>query len=128
MAQKQDTEVAQAGADATSNTAQRVQLGMRLQPLNNSDQPIFSNFTVVQGASGTVFVDFGFLEPSVLPALARQARSGGKLPESINGRLVCRVALGLDATAQLAQQLSQYLRSVQAQVEEAAKASATGKK
>ena len=115
-------EDASANEAAASKGAQHVQLGMRLQPVNHSDQPIFSNFTVVQGAPGTVFLDFGFLEPSVMPALARQARSGGKMPEAINGRLACRVALGLDAAVQLVQQLDQHLRSVQAQAQQAAKA------
>jgi len=128
MAQSPQPEDAPAATDTAAVTTQRVQLGMRLQPMNNSDQPIFSNFTMVQGAPGTVFVDFGFLEPSVMPALARQVRSGGKVPEAIDGRLACRVALGLDAAAQLAQQLNQHLRSVQAQVQQAAKARETGKK
>lgn len=106
--------------------AQRVQLGIRLQPVNHSEQPIFANFTVVQGAPGTVFVDFGFLEPGVMPALARQVQSGGKVPESIDGRLACRVALGVDAAAQLAQQLNQHLRAVQAQAQQAAKSKTPG--
>ena len=114
-------------ATPTSSTAQRVQLGIRLQPVDGSDQPVFSNFTVVQGAPGTVFVDFGFLEPSVMPALARQLQSGGKVPETINGRLCCRVALGLDAAAQLAQQLNQHLRAVQAQARQSAKSREAGK-
>ena len=104
-----------------SNTGQRVQLGIRLHPVNQSEQPLFSNFTMVQGAPGTVFVDFGFLEPSVMPALARQVQSGGKVPDSINGRLACRVVLGLDVAAALAQQLTQYLHSARAQGEQAAK-------
>ena len=119
------------GASAGSVTSQpdapqRVQLGMRLQPGNGSEQPVFSNFTVVQGAPGTVFLDFGFLEPNVMPALARQVRTGGKMPESITGRLACRVALGVDVAAQLAQQLTQHLRGVQAQAEQAIKARGNG--
>ena len=114
MAQNKEIEVK--GADTaipTSAGGQRLQLGIRLKPVNQSDQPVFSNFTAVQGAPGTVFVDFAFIEPSVLPALARLQQSGGKVPETINGRLACRIALGLDAAAQLAQQLNQHLRSVQ---------------
>ena len=92
----------------------RLQLGLRLQPVDGSDQPLFSNFTVVQGAPGVVFVDFGFLEPAALPGLARIAKSGGKMPESINGKLACRVVLGLDAAAQLTRQLEQHLKSLAA--------------
>jgi hypothetical protein len=90
----------------------RLQLGLRLQPVDGSDQPLFSNFTVVQAAPGMVFVDFGFLEPAALPGLARLAKSGGKMPESINGRLACRVVLGLDAAVQLTRQLEQQLKGL----------------
>lgn len=61
---------------------------MRLQPLNHSDQPIFANITAVQGVSGTVFLDFGFVEPQAFGALARMGLSGKKAPESVGGRLV----------------------------------------
>ena len=122
-----DKSPAAGSSTATPDTAQRVQLGIRLQPANGSDQPIFANFSVIQGAPGTVFVDFGFLEPSVMPALARQVQSGGKVPETIDGRLACRVALGLDAAAQLAQQLNQHLRALQAQARQAAKIGEAGK-
>ena len=119
-----ETETVAAGE--TSAAGQRVQLGIRLQPVNHSEQPVFSNFTVVQGAPGTVFIDFGFLEPSVMPSVARLARSGGKLPETVNGRLACRMALGLDAAAQLAQQLDQHLRGVREQAQQAAKRKGNG--
>ena len=123
MAEYQDDEIKTTDAAVTPGVAgQRVQLGIRLQPVGDSDQPVFANFTVVQGAPGTVFVDFGFLEPSVLPALARQVKGGGKVPDSINGRLACRVALGVDAAVQLSRQLNQHLSSLQAQVQQAAKA------
>ena len=85
------------------------QLGIRLQPVENSDQPLFANFSVVQATPEVLFLDFGFLEPSMMPALARQAQSGGKMPEAVTGRLTCRVALGRDAAAQLAQQLNRQL-------------------
>src|SRR5512133_1126185 len=89
--------------------AQKLQLGLRLQAANHSDQPVFSNFTMVQPGPGVMFLDFGFLEPSALPGIARLARSGGKMPESINGRLACRVVLSDDVAAQLVQQLKQQL-------------------
>jgi hypothetical protein len=94
-----------------------IQLGIRLQSVEHSDQPVFSNFAMVQGASGMVFLDFGFLEPSVLPTVLRLAQTGGKLPEAVNGRLAARVVLGLDAAAQLAGQLDQHLRSLRGQAQ-----------
>ena len=89
-----------------------VGLGVRLVPTSDSDQPVVANYTSLNVAPGMVFVDFGFLEPGILAALPRVARSGGKLPERLNGRLAVRVALGYDAVAGLHQQLGQVLRSL----------------
>ncbi len=92
-------------------------LSVRLAPSGDSDQPVFSNFTNVNVAPGTVFVDFGFLEPGVLAALPQVMKDGGKLPESINGRLSVRVAMGLDAMANLHQQLSRVIQGFNAAAE-----------
>ena len=119
-----ETETLAAGE--TSAAGQRVQLGLRLQPVNHSDQPVYSNFTAVQGAPGTVFLDFGFLDPGVMPALARQAQSGAKVPETIEGRLACRIALGVDVAAQLAQQLERHLRNLGARGRKAVDADNAG--
>ena len=109
MNDKKDKEMTEATA------AQPLHLGLRLQAVEHSDQPLFSNFTTVQGAPGMVFVDFGFLEPAMLPSLARLAKSGGKMPESVNGRLACRVVLGLDAAMQLTRQLEAHMKSLATQ-------------
>ena len=111
---KREVDKSVAGVTQNAEAQKRLQLGLRLQPVDASDQPLFSNFTVVQGAPGVVFVDFGFLEPAALPGLARLAKSGGKMPESINGKLACRVVLGLDAAAQLTRQLEQHLKGLAA--------------
>jgi hypothetical protein len=56
-----------------------------------------------------VFIDFGFLEPAMLSALPRVARQGGKLPESIAGRLAVRVAMGPEALRNLKQQIDRLM-------------------
>jgi hypothetical protein len=100
---------------------QSVGMGIRLMPVENSDQPVVANYTSLNVAPGMVFIDFGFLEPAMLTALPRVARSGGKLPEHLNGKLAVRVALGYDALANLQQQLGQVLRGLgQAQAARAA--------
>lgn len=106
-----DSGMSVAGADA----GQRVQVGIRLQPVEQSDQPVFANFIFVQGAQGMVFLDFGFLEPSTMPSVLRLARDGGRLPEAVNGKLAARVVLGLDAASQLVQQLEHHLRGSKTQ-------------
>ena len=87
-------------------------LGIRLVPVGDSDQPVVANYTSINVAPGMAFVDFGFLEPGMLAALPRVARSGGKLPERLNGKLAVRVALGYDALASLHQQIGQVLRGL----------------
>lgn len=62
-----------------------------------------------------VFVDFGFLQPAALDALSRLARSGGKIPATLTGKLAVRVALGYDTVATLHQQLGQVVAGLGAQ-------------
>ena len=103
---------AQQGGDAAVNPLggaqepRSVSLGVRLVPVNNSDQPLFANYTTVNATPGVAFLDFAFLEPSVLLALPHVE----KVPESINGRLVVRVALAPDALQNLARQLNSLLQ------------------
>ena len=78
-------------------------------PVDNSDQPVLMNYTSLNVAPGMVFIDFGFLEPAMLTALPRVAKQGGKLPESVNGKLAVRVAMGFDGLANLHQQLGRVL-------------------
>ena len=92
-------------------TGNAVQVNIRLQPVDHSGQPIFSNVTMARRAAGNVFVDFGFLEPNALNSFISRAQSGEKVPEGIGGQLTCRVALNLDTAAQLAQQLNQLLQA-----------------
>jgi hypothetical protein len=89
-------------------------MGIRLVPSATSDQPVVANYSAVTLAPGMGFIDFGFLEPGMLATLPRLAKEGGKLPESINGRLAVRVALSYETLANLHQQLSKALGSLQA--------------
>ena len=84
-------------------------IAVRLRPANNSDQPVLANYVALQPASGMLLLDFGFLEPAVLAALPNVARRGGKLPESLDGRLAVRVAMGYDSAVQLQNQLTRLL-------------------
>ena len=100
-----------AGAIGAGQEPRSVSLGVRLVPMDNSDQPLFANYTTVNATPGIAFLDFAFLEPSVLLALPHVE----KVPESINGRLVVRVALAPDALQNLARQLNSLLRPPQQQ-------------
>ena len=84
-------------------------MGIRLVPVGNSDQPVMVNYTALNVAPGMAFIDFGFLEPGMLAAIPRVVKQGGKLPESINGKLAVRVVMSYDVLANLHQQLGQML-------------------
>ena len=105
-----DAEVAKPAQAA----AQSVSVAVRLQPVEHSQQPIFSNFATVQAGTGIVFIDFGFLEPQTMAHLARLGQPGVSVPEANGGTLACRMALSLDTVANLANQLNQLLRNAAA--------------
>ncbi len=86
-----------------------VALNVKLMPVENSDQPVSVNYTTVGVAQGIAYLDFGFIEPAVLAMLARTARDGKAIPESLDGKLVVRMAMGLDVLQRLHQQLQQVL-------------------
>ena len=87
----------------------RVQVGIRLVPGEPSTQPLFCNFSGVTNAGGLLLLEFGFLEPAGLNAIARSARSGANPPNTIKGQRVCRLALPPDTATQLARQLKGLL-------------------
>ncbi|HSQ02958.1 MAG TPA: hypothetical protein VLN59_02910 [Burkholderiales bacterium] len=71
--------------------------------------PVVANYSALNVSRGMVFIDFGFLEPGMLAALPRMAQQGSKLPETVQGRLAVRVAMGYDELANLDQQLGRVL-------------------
>lgn len=93
----------------------RIQVGIRLAPSEQSAQPVLCNFSGVTNAGGLVLIEFGFIEPGGLNAVAQAARSGGNPPDQIGGQRICRLALPPDTAAQLAQQLNGLLKSAAAQ-------------
>jgi hypothetical protein len=109
------TDTAAAGAGAKRS------LGIRLLPVDNSDQPVMTNYVQVNVSPGVAFIDFGFLEPGMLSALPRVAKEGGKLPETVNGKLAVRVAMGYEAIGSLHQQLGRLLSGLGAAAAAAAK-------
>ncbi len=100
-----------AGSVATQNhaDAQAVHIGLRLRAVDQSDRSIVSNITGVHLGSGFAFIDFGFIEQSALTEATRAARSGEQKNPTIDGRLECRIAMGLGDLAQLARQIDQLI-------------------
>ena len=92
----------------------RQRMGVRLAPVDNSDQPVLANYASVSVAPGMAFIDFGFLEPGLLAAIPQVAQQSGKLPQAVNGKLVVRVAMSYVTLAALDEQVKKMLTGVRA--------------
>ncbi len=86
-----------------------IPLNVRLKPSESSAHPCLVNYTNVGVAQGIAYLDFGFIEPALLAAVAQTAKEGQAAPKSLDGHLVTRVALPVDNLAQLHQQIQQLL-------------------
>jgi hypothetical protein len=84
-------------------------LNVRLKPSEPSARPRATNYTNVGVAQGIASVDFGFIEPVLLDAIAKTAKDGPAAPKGLEGALVTRVAMGVDVLACLHQQIQQVL-------------------
>lgn len=89
---------------------ERQAVNLQLVPSGGSDQPVFSNMTVVQPSPGVALIDFGFLDPGAMRAVASMVQAGKKAPERMQGRLAVRVALSYDALAALHRQIGALLQ------------------
>ncbi|PSJ18204.1 hypothetical protein [Nitrosomonas supralitoralis] len=85
------------------------QVSIRMLPGEQTGQPLYSNFSAVNGGQGVVLIDFGFLDPQNLNILKQATKSGEKLPDAINVKLSSRTAISIDAAHHLSQQLNQLL-------------------
>jgi len=84
-------------------------LKVRLKSSDSSAHPRAANYTNVGVAQGIAYLDFGFIEPALLGAIAKTAKDGQAAPKGLEGHLVTRVAMGLDVLARLHQQIQQVL-------------------
>ena len=89
-----------------------LQLNVRLKPSESSARPLATNYTNVGVAQGIAYVDFGFIEPALLGAIARTAKDGQATPKGLEGHLVTRVAMDVNALVRLQQQIQQVLVSM----------------
>ena len=86
-----------------------VALNVRLKSIDSSAHPKAANYTNVGVAQGIAYVDFGFIEPSMLGAIANSAKNWEAAPKGIEGQLVTRVAMGVDVLERLHQQIQAVL-------------------
>src|SRR5678815_1051628 len=95
-----------------ANEEKFIALNVRLKSVNNSNVAQSVNYSGVGVAQGIAYVDFGFIEPALLGAIAKTAKDGQAAPKGIEGQLVTRVAMGVDVLARLHQQIQQVLLSM----------------
>lgn len=88
---------------------QTIALNVRLKPSESSAHPRATNYANVGVAQGIAYVDFGFIKPTLLAAVAKMAKDGQAAPKELEGALVTRVAMGVDVLARLHQQIQQVL-------------------
>jgi len=88
---------------------QTIALNVRLKPSESSAHPRATNYTHVGLAQGIAYVDFGFIEPALLAAIAKTAKDGQAAPKGLEGALVTRVAMSVDVLARLHRQIQQVL-------------------
>jgi hypothetical protein len=93
-------------SDAKDKT---IALNVWLKPSEPTAHPKATNYTNVGLAQGLAYVDFGFIEPSVLAAIAKTAKDGQAAPKGLDGTLVSRVAMSIDVLVRLHQQIQQVL-------------------
>ena len=93
-------------SDAKGRT---ITLNVCLKPSESSAHPRATNYTNVAVAHGLAYLDFGFIEPALLAAIAKTAKDGQPAPKGLEGHLVTRVAMGVDVLARLHQQIQQVL-------------------
>lgn len=95
------------------NKAKRVEPSaprqVRLHLVERSDHPTMANFSTVVVTRGIAYLDFGFIEPALLGALARSVEGGQPAPQIVDGHRVARVAMPLDRLVGLHQQIQQVL-------------------
>jgi hypothetical protein len=102
---------------SSQKTTNAVALQVKLKAVDRSDQPLAANYTGVGVAQGIAYLDFGFIEPSLMAAVARSSQHGGHVPRSLEGTRTARIAMPLEAVLRLHQQLQQVLAGMRKKTE-----------
>lgn len=61
---------------------------------------------------GIAYLDFGFIEPTILAGIARTATDGQAAPKGMEGHLVTRVAMDVGVLMRLQHQIQQALTNL----------------
>jgi hypothetical protein len=86
-----------------------IALNVRLKPSDTSAHPRAANYTNIAMAQGIAYLDFGFIEPAFLAAVAKTAKDGQAAPKGLDGHFVTRVAMDVVTLTRLHQKIQQVL-------------------
>lgn len=106
-----NNELKDKNADAPAQ--QQKQISIRIKQTDDSIHPLYSNITSVQGSKEIVMIDFGYLDIQLIASLSQLLKSGENIPNVIDAKMSCRVALNLDSVGQLIKQLSTFVEPQQ---------------
>lgn len=101
------------GSSPKQNGDKSVSVNVRLKSIGDTDQPALANYSHASLSQGLAYIDFGFLEPGLIGAVAQRAQNGEAMPNQLVGTRAVRVALPVDAVIRLHQQLQQMVASLQ---------------
>ena len=101
------------GSSPKQNGDKSVAVNVRLQSTEDTSQPTLANYSHASLSQGLAYIDFGFLEPGLIGAVAQRVQKGEAMPTQLEGTRAVRVALPLDALIRLHQQLQQMVASLQ---------------
>ena len=92
-------------------------LNVRLKSSDLSAHPRATNHTNVGVAEGIAYLDFGFIEPSLIGAVANSAKNGQAAPKGIDGQLVSRLGRTFSTTSTASASVGRRTRCVKAEAE-----------
>ena len=90
-----------------------VSLPIRLTTGSQNHQPALSDYTFASVAQGLAYVDFGFVEPSLMGAMHQSVHQGKALPKHLEATLTTRVVLPLETLLRFQQQLAKVVMGLQ---------------
>ena len=84
-----------------------IALNVRLKHSESSAHPRAANYSNVGISQGIAYLDFGFIEPAQLAAVAKTAKDGQAAPKGLDGHLITRVAMDVSTLTRLQRQIQQ---------------------
>ena len=82
-------------------------MNARLKARESSAHPRATNYTNVGVSQSIAYLDFDFIEPTLLAAIAKMATDRLAAPKGVDGRFFAHVAISVDVLARLQELIQQ---------------------